>query len=69
MSSPLLISKLQMYLLTFSPTGNLAGICGISIPAASPKLTGAQPRNNRGSRTSSELPIGLQLLGQTLDEA
>jgi hypothetical protein len=34
-----------------------------------PKLTRAQPRNNRGSRKLSELPIGFQLLGKALDEA
>ena len=49
---------LQMYLADiFTNTGNLAGICGISIPCGFAKANG------------SELPIGLQLLGKSLDEA
>jgi aspartyl-tRNA(Asn)/glutamyl-tRNA(Gln) amidotransferase subunit A len=61
---------LQMYLADiFTNTGNLAGICGISVPCGFAKVDGKQPRNDRGSRTLSELPIGLQLLGKALDEA
>ena len=49
---------LQMYLADiFTNTGNLAGICGISIPCGFAKVNGSQ------------LPIGLQLLGKSLDEA
>jgi aspartyl-tRNA(Asn)/glutamyl-tRNA(Gln) amidotransferase subunit A len=49
---------LQMYLADiFTNTGNLAGICGISIPCGFTKVNGSQ------------LPIGLQLLGKSLDEA
>ena len=49
---------LQMYLADiFTNTGNLAGICGISLPCGFVKVNGAQ------------LPIGLQLLGKSLDEA
>ena len=61
---------LAMYLADiFTNTGNLAGICGISIPCGFAKVNGSQPRSDRGSRTLSELPIGLQLLGKALDEA
>jgi aspartyl-tRNA(Asn)/glutamyl-tRNA(Gln) amidotransferase subunit A len=49
---------LAMYLADiFTNTGNLAGICGISIPCGFVKVDGKQ------------LPIGLQLLGKALDEA
>jgi aspartyl-tRNA(Asn)/glutamyl-tRNA(Gln) amidotransferase subunit A len=49
---------LQMYLADiFTNTGNLAGICGISVPCGFTKVDGKQ------------LPIGLQLLGKALDEA
>jgi aspartyl-tRNA(Asn)/glutamyl-tRNA(Gln) amidotransferase subunit A len=49
---------LQMYLADiFTDAGNLAGICGISLPCGFAKI------DNR------ELPIGLQFLGQALDEA
>ena len=49
---------LQMYLADiFTNTGNLAGICGISLPCGFAKVDGKQ------------LPIGLQLLGKALDEA
>jgi aspartyl-tRNA(Asn)/glutamyl-tRNA(Gln) amidotransferase subunit A len=49
---------LQMYLADiFTNTGNLAGICGISVPCGFAKVGGSQ------------LPIGLQLLGKALDEA
>jgi aspartyl-tRNA(Asn)/glutamyl-tRNA(Gln) amidotransferase subunit A len=49
---------LAMYLADiFTNTGNLAGICGISVPCGLPKVNGNQ------------LPIGLQILGKALDEA
>jgi aspartyl-tRNA(Asn)/glutamyl-tRNA(Gln) amidotransferase subunit A len=49
---------LAMYLADiFTNTGNLAGICGISVPCGLAKVNGNQ------------LPIGLQILGKTLDEA
>jgi aspartyl-tRNA(Asn)/glutamyl-tRNA(Gln) amidotransferase subunit A len=49
---------LAMYLADiFTNTGNLAGICGISIPCGLAKVNGNQ------------LPIGLQVLGKALDEA
>ena len=49
---------LQMYLADiFTNTGNLAGICGISVPCGFAKIDKVQ------------LPIGLQLLGKALDEA
>src|SRR5438270_994655 len=61
---------LAMYLAdVFTNTGNLAGICGISVPCGLAKVNGNQPRNDRGSRSLSELPIGLQVLGKALDEA
>jgi aspartyl-tRNA(Asn)/glutamyl-tRNA(Gln) amidotransferase subunit A len=61
---------LQMYLADiFTNTGNLAGICGISVPCGFANVDGKQPRNDRGSRKLSELPIGMQLLGKALDEA
>jgi len=49
---------LAMYLADiFTNTGNLAGICGISVPCGLAKVNGNQ------------LPIGLQILGKSLDEA
>ncbi len=49
---------LQMYLADiFTNTGNLAGICGISVPCGLAKIDNVQ------------LPIGLQFLGKALDEA
>ena len=49
---------LAMYLADiFTTTGNLAGICGISLPCGFAKVNGSQ------------LPIGLQILGKALDEA
>ncbi|HEV3242798.1 MAG TPA: Asp-tRNA(Asn)/Glu-tRNA(Gln) amidotransferase subunit GatA [Chthoniobacterales bacterium] len=49
---------LAMYLADiFTNTGNLAGICGISVPCGLAKANGKQ------------LPIGLQILGKALDEA
>jgi aspartyl-tRNA(Asn)/glutamyl-tRNA(Gln) amidotransferase subunit A len=61
---------LAMYLAdVFTNTGNLAGICGISVPCGFARANGSQPRNDRSSRTVSELPIGLQILGKSLDEA
>jgi aspartyl-tRNA(Asn)/glutamyl-tRNA(Gln) amidotransferase subunit A len=51
-------NPLQMYLADiFTNTGNLAGICGISVPCGFANVDGKQ------------LPIGLQLLGKALDEA
>jgi aspartyl-tRNA(Asn)/glutamyl-tRNA(Gln) amidotransferase subunit A len=49
---------LLMYLADiFTNTANLAGICGISVPCGFAKVNGSQ------------LPIGLQILGKSLDEA
>jgi aspartyl-tRNA(Asn)/glutamyl-tRNA(Gln) amidotransferase subunit A len=49
---------LQMYLADiFTIAANLAGICGISLPCGFAEMDGRR------------LPIGLQLLGKTLDEA
>ena len=49
---------LAMYLADiFTNTGNLAGICGISVPCGLAKVNGNQ------------LPISLQILGKALDEA
>jgi aspartyl-tRNA(Asn)/glutamyl-tRNA(Gln) amidotransferase subunit A len=49
---------LQMYLADiFTNAGNLAGICGISIPCGFAELDG------------KKLPVGLQLQGKALDEA
>jgi aspartyl-tRNA(Asn)/glutamyl-tRNA(Gln) amidotransferase subunit A len=49
---------LQMYLADiFTSPANLAGICGISLPCGFARVDGVQ------------LPIGLQLLGNALDEA
>ena len=49
---------LQMYLADiFTNTGNLAGICGISVPCGFARIDNVQ------------LPIGLQLMGKALDEA
>jgi aspartyl-tRNA(Asn)/glutamyl-tRNA(Gln) amidotransferase subunit A len=49
---------LAMYLADiFTNTGNLAGICGISVPCGLAKVNGNQ------------LPIGLQISGKALDEA
>ena len=51
-------NPLQMYLADiFTNAGNLAGICGISLPCGFAKLDG------------KKLPIGLQILGKALDEA
>ncbi len=51
-------NPLAMYLADiFTNTGNLAGICGISVPCGFAKVDGNQ------------LPIGLQILGKALDEA
>ena len=50
---------LTMYLADiFTVPANLAGLCGISLPCGSAH-----------SETNSRLPIGLQLLGKSLDEA
>lgn len=49
---------LAMYLADiFTATGNLAGICGISVPCGFAKVNG------------NRLPVGLQILGKALDEA
>jgi len=49
---------LQMYLADiFTNTGNLAGICGISVPCGFARIDNVR------------LPIGLQLMGKALDEA
>jgi aspartyl-tRNA(Asn)/glutamyl-tRNA(Gln) amidotransferase subunit A len=49
---------LRMYLADiFTNSANLAGICGISVPCGFADVDG------------SKLPIGLQLLGKSLDEA
>jgi len=49
---------LQMYLADiFTNAANLAGICGISVPCGF-----------AATETGTQLPIGLQLLGKTLDE-
>ena len=49
---------LAMYLADiFTNTGNLAGICGISVPCGFAKIDNVQ------------LPVGFQLLGKALDEA
>ncbi len=49
---------LQMYLADiFTATANLAGICGISVPCGFATVNG------------KPLPVGLQLLGKSLDEA
>jgi aspartyl-tRNA(Asn)/glutamyl-tRNA(Gln) amidotransferase subunit A len=51
-------NPLQMYLADiFTNAGNLAGICGISLPCGFANLDG------------KKLPIGLQILGKALDEA
>ena len=51
-------NPLAMYLADiFTNTANLAGICGISVPCGFAKENGSQ------------LPIGLQILGKSLDEA
>jgi aspartyl-tRNA(Asn)/glutamyl-tRNA(Gln) amidotransferase subunit A len=52
-------NPLQMYLAdVFTNAGNLAGICGISLPCGFAQSESGRP-----------LPIGLQFLGKTLDEA
>jgi aspartyl-tRNA(Asn)/glutamyl-tRNA(Gln) amidotransferase subunit A len=51
-------NPLQMYLADiFTNAGNLAGICGISIPCGFAELEG------------KKLPIGLQLQGKALNES
>jgi aspartyl-tRNA(Asn)/glutamyl-tRNA(Gln) amidotransferase subunit A len=53
---------LQMYLADiFTNAGNLAGICGISLPCGFAKFA--------GEIDGQQLPIGLQFLGKALDEA
>src|SRR4029434_1350700 len=53
------MDPLQMYLADiFTNAANLAGICGISVPCGFAESEGGKM-----------LPIGLQFLGKTLDEA
>jgi aspartyl-tRNA(Asn)/glutamyl-tRNA(Gln) amidotransferase subunit A len=60
---------LQMYLADiFTNTGNLAGICGISVPCGFAK-SASRTDSSRGEANGNQLPIGLQLLGKSLDEA
>ena len=59
---------LQMYLADiFTVPGNLAGICGISLPCGFAKID--PPEDGFAVANSIQLPIGLQLLGKALDEA
>ncbi|PYK94072.1 MAG: Asp-tRNA(Asn)/Glu-tRNA(Gln) amidotransferase GatCAB subunit A [Verrucomicrobia bacterium] len=60
---------LQMYLADiFTNTGNLAGICGISVLCGFAK-SASRTDSSRGEIDNKQLPIGLQLLGKALDEA
>jgi aspartyl-tRNA(Asn)/glutamyl-tRNA(Gln) amidotransferase subunit A len=70
---------LQMYLAdVFTNAGNLAGICGISLPCGFAKVTLTPTLSLRERRTTlspgegksvndAQLPIGLQFLGKALD--
>src|SRR3984893_15127968 len=59
---------LQMYLADiFTVPGNLAGICGINVPCGFAKID--PPEDGFAVANSVRLPIGLQLLGEALDEA
>ena len=62
---------LQMYLADiFTNAGNLAGICGISVPCGFAKSArGGDTDSSRGDIDGQQLPIGLQFLGKALDEA
>src|SRR6266571_1239665 len=62
---------LQMYLADiFTNTGNLAGICGISVPCGFAKSgRRGDTDSSRGEVNRNQLPIGLQILGKALDEA
>jgi aspartyl-tRNA(Asn)/glutamyl-tRNA(Gln) amidotransferase subunit A len=60
---------LAMYLADiFTNTGNLAGVCGISVPCGLAKSF-SRTDSSRGEVNGSQLPIGLQILGKALDEA
>src|SRR5437016_3434607 len=60
---------LQMYLADiFTNTGNLAGICGISVLCGFAK-SASRTDSSRGESDNKQLPIGLQLLGKALAEA
>ena len=62
---------LQMYLADiFTNAGNLAGICGISVPCGFAKSgRHGDTDSSRGEINGQQLPIGLQFLGKALDEA
>src|SRR6266571_3458292 len=62
---------LAMYLADiFTNTGNLAGICGISVPCGFAKSgRRGDTDSSRGEVNGNKLPIGLQILGKALDEA
>jgi aspartyl-tRNA(Asn)/glutamyl-tRNA(Gln) amidotransferase subunit A len=62
---------LAMYLADiFTNTGNLAGICGISVPCGFAKSgRRGDTDSSRGEANGNQLPIGLQILGKALDEA
>jgi aspartyl-tRNA(Asn)/glutamyl-tRNA(Gln) amidotransferase subunit A len=62
---------LQMYLADiFTNAGNLAGICGISVPCGFAKSgRRGDTDSSRGEIDGQRLPIGLQFLGKALDEA
>jgi aspartyl-tRNA(Asn)/glutamyl-tRNA(Gln) amidotransferase subunit A len=54
----------------FTNAGNLAGICGISVPCGFAKSArGGDTDSSRGDIDGQQLPIGLQFLGKALDEA
>jgi len=61
---------LQMYLADiFTNAGNLAGICGISVPCGFAKSgRRGDTDSSRGEIDGPQLPIGLQFLGKALDE-
>jgi aspartyl-tRNA(Asn)/glutamyl-tRNA(Gln) amidotransferase subunit A len=62
---------LQMYLADiFTNAGNLAGICGISVPCGFAESgRRGDTESSRGEINGQQLPIGLQFLGKALDEA
>ena len=64
-------NPLAMYLADiFTNTANLAGICGISVPCGFVKSgRRGNTDSSRGEVNESELPIGLQILGKSFDEA
>jgi aspartyl-tRNA(Asn)/glutamyl-tRNA(Gln) amidotransferase subunit A len=61
---------LAMYLADiFTNTGNLAGICGISVPCGFAKSgRRGDTDSSRGEANGSQLPIGLQILCKSLGE-